>query len=767
MRRRFVWAAVAGLYVVCSTSLATVSCALDRALAQHHGLTQSVSLTSTGVPFQRQVSEIELHSLDAASEAGLRPTRVTWAGLWHFPADAAIDLRAWSDDRVRWTLDGKSVVEHNVARDEEPTSRRLFVTAGFHDLAVTYDLLGGGHALHVQWAPVGQDLGPLPADRLFRSDGLAQAQRAVAVRRVARTVWLGVPLVLLLALIAWWAMRATARAVVPPESPRVDALSTRAVTILVSAALVIAALTRYWGIDFGLPHTRSRPDEEFSIAMALRFMQGHLDPDFFIYPPLYAYGLTVVYAVYYAWGYIGGGFEAPIDVAASWHSYWEPFFLLSRIQSAALGTATVLVIYRMGLRLFDRDTAVVSAFLLALAFLHARDSHFGTVDVAVTLLVLLSIHYLMRARQRPEWRAFVGAGALGGLAMATKYNAALVCVPFAADVALHVFKSRGARVRAAFDRRIVFFALPLTLVFLIAAPYSLLGYERFIETVQAIRQGLGTGAGFADLGDGWTHHARWTLRYGLGVPLLVASLAGLVAAARKDWRQTLVLCAFPLAFYAMMGSYHWVFARYMVPVVPFLCLFAAVGIVWMGRQLTSARPGLPRAVVTVGLTIVVLVPSASSLLQLDRLLARTDSRVVAARWVREHVPAGSTIAQNGGVYGQVQFDRRDRYDEWSETQVSAALERDTGQRGHTDWIILYSSPLGRDVAPSVAALVSERYELAEVVKGSGSATQGNEFDLQDAFFVPYAGFRDVVRPGPDIRIYRKRPGGAARGLTSR
>ena len=81
-------------------------------------------------------------------------------------------------------------------------------------------------------------------------------------------------------------------------------------------------------------------------------MQGRLEPNFYNYPPLYSYVLTVWYFVYYVWGFITGVFESPVDVAASWHSRWEPFFLLSRMQSAALGTATVLVLYRMGLRLF-------------------------------------------------------------------------------------------------------------------------------------------------------------------------------------------------------------------------------------------------------------------------------------------------------------------------------------------------------------------------------------------------------------------------------
>ena len=29
------------------------------------------------------------------------------------------------------------------------------------------------------------------------------------------------------------------------------------------------------------------------------------------------------------------------------------------------------------------------------------------------------------------------------------------------------------------------------------------------------------------------------------------------------------------------------------------------------------------------------------------------------------------------------------------------------------------------------------------------------YDMQDAFFIPFAGFRGVERPGPNFLIYRK------------
>lgn len=48
--------------------------------------------------------------------------------------------------------------------------------------------------------------------------------------------------------------------------------------------LVIAAAVRLWGIDFGLPHTMCRPDEETVAALAFRFFMGHFKTHFFSWP---------------------------------------------------------------------------------------------------------------------------------------------------------------------------------------------------------------------------------------------------------------------------------------------------------------------------------------------------------------------------------------------------------------------------------------------------------------------------------------------------
>ena len=90
------------------------------------------------------------------------------------------------------------------------------------------------------------------------------------------------------------------------------------------------------------------------------------------------------------------------------------------------------------------------------------------------------------------------------------------------------------------------------------------------------------------------------------------------------------------------------FARYILPVVPFLCLTAAFAVVHAGRSMAELSRRSEWAVVTTwGLALLVIAPSAWSVVQFDRLLARTDSRLLAAQWVERHFPRGASISEVG------------------------------------------------------------------------------------------------------------------------
>src|SRR4029079_8161930 len=94
-----------------------------------------------------------------------------------------------------------------------------------------------------------------------------------------------------------------------------------------------------------------------------------------------------------------------------------------------------------------------------------------------------------------------------------------------------------------------------------------------------------------------------------------------------------------------------------IPIVPFLCLFAAVAVDAVSVVVARAV-GLRQGIVGAALVILVVAPSAWSVVQFDAILSRDDSRVVAAKWVMDHLPVGSSVYMTGNMYGHPPLEDR-------------------------------------------------------------------------------------------------------------
>jgi hypothetical protein len=343
----------------------------------------------------------------------------------------------------------------------------------------------------------------------------------------------------------------------------------------------------------------------------------------------------------------------------------------------------------------------------------------------------------------------IAAGVASGLATSTKYNAALIALP-----ALFVILTDAAGIRRPIDmqlRRAALYVSIMAAAFLLTSPYSVLDFRQFFADVTYESRHLAQGHGVI-LGRGWIHHLTSTLRYGVGLPVLVAGLLGFMLLLWRDRRKGTLVALFPVSYYLLLGSGYTVFARYMLPVVPFLCLMAgyalAEGARWIA--LRTRRPNLSPIAATAGVALL-LWPSAYSVVHFDRLISRTDSRLMARWWVERQFPKETTIAQLGSEGGHVFLFERDR----SENKYVKVDFRRRGVR--PDLVIVQSSPL-MPAPPELADMertLSRDYELAyhRDVVGTDAA---NVYDWQDDFYLPLTGFKGIERPGPNLKIYIRR-----------
>lgn len=520
------------------------------------------------------------------------------------------------------------------------------------------------------------------------------------------------------------------------------------------AIVILGAAVRLWGIHFGLPHPMARPDEEFILSVALRFFSGDFNPHFFEWPSFYFYVVHGVLRV----AYLAGGYHDPSAFAHAITTDPSAAHLALRLMSVIAGIATLVVLHSLAKFLFDRTTALCATVFLAVAYLHVRDSHFGVLDVPLTLLIVSAVRLLAGAWRDGRMRSWVGAGVCAGLATSVKYNAAALLVAAVGAAALGLASSKPDVRRRALAGGLTFLAIS-GVCFIAASPYVLLDFHAFREGLDAQVVRLTEGHGIR-IEQVWLRHLRFSLRYGLGLPVLIAALVGAVLLILRDWRKAVLLLSFPVSYSLVVGSGHTAFIRYTTPLVPFFCLFAGYAV----RQLVEGIAGdlsmRSRQLALAAVVVLCAAPTCLMVVRFDRLLTQRDTRLIAADWLAAHMKPGESLYESGASYARPHYAWRDRAADYVPLEFEPArgvFITAAGLDAVPDWIVVAESPLRlyTGVSPELRAIVSRDYKLIETVEPTTDVETEASFDRQDAFFLPYADFSSRVRPGPRLSIYRR------------
>lgn len=511
--------------------------------------------------------------------------------------------------------------------------------------------------------------------------------------------------------------------------------------------VVVGAALRFFPIWFGLPYPQARPDEETAIGKALSALNEEPNPRFFHWPSLTFYVFAGVLRV--AQGALALAGDAR-DLTFSEQA------LVTRGLIALAGTATILVLFRIARRFAGDRVALLAAAFLAVAILHVRESHFAMTDVLMTLLLWASLAALLDVPGAPAPAAAAArtcaiAGVLAGLAASTKYSAAAVAVSMLAVQGLLFVRAPRDALTWRGWLPIAAFGLTMVAAFVVGTPHAVLDFATFSRDLAYDFEHLAEGHRGILLGRGWGYHATHSLPYGAGIAVFAAALPGFVLLGRQHRPHGVVLLAFGVAFYYAIGSGYTVFFRYVLPLVPLVCLAAAVA-VSRASDWIAARWRVRPSTALVALGLMTAGPSLVQSTWFDLLLARTDSRVLAGRWLTERLRPDDSLYDAGGPFTrlniwQIPFD---------EVEYDPATRTFSGGR-QPDWIVLYQSPLSA-YTPTPAGLpqlVASDYERVFTVRATRGRARSAMYDRQDAFFLPFSGFTTVERPGPTIFIYRR------------
>jgi len=429
-------------------------------------------------------------------------------------------------------------------------------------------------------------------------------------------------------------------------------------------ALVLAGglALRLWGVRQGLPYAYNADEADHFVPRAVAMFGHDLNPHYFANPPGFTYVLHYLFALAY------GGAEG---VRHAFAHHPTEVYTLARAAAAALGVLALWLLYLVGARVLGRAAGVLAAALQAVAFLPVFYAHLALNDVPTLAPLTLSLLGSAGVLQRGRKRDYLLAGLGLGLACATKYTAGVALLPLlgaAGARALQKPTAAGTDDSSGEDRRrgmsrgslgvdregAIAAALGLALAglaafaaFFAANPFWLLDYGDF--HAELAHQSSLSAEAQGKLGapmEGGLLYYLWSLGWGFGWLPGLAALGGALAIWRQRPALGFMLVPAPLAFLMFMGLQGRYFGRWLMPVLPLLCLLAAYFALqlaaWLAARLPRGRTSLGAAA-GVLLAAVLLAQGLRYSIHAGAVLARADTRNIARQWMLTHVPARARI----------------------------------------------------------------------------------------------------------------------------
>ncbi len=389
-------------------------------------------------------------------------------------------------------------------------------------------------------------------------------------------------------------------------------------------------------------------DEPAFVQPAVRMASTNdLNPRWFSHP-----GSTVIYplaALYWFSGFAdrkASVFSPAPGIRDRFENCPGWFYLSGRMLITLFALAAVYLSFLVGRLVGGGGMGVLAGWLVLLSPTVAGHANVVRTDSASLFFTLAAVYAFLRLGSLRRPADHLLAGAAVGLATATKYSLGpLVIVLLAVQLALVIRAWRRGE-----GRRTAGYALAglaaAPAFFLLATPGFLFNLETVLANLRSELRSEHLGQdGFTFWGNlGW--YLGREIPRDLGWPRLIAALAGLAAAVRRrDWR--VLLCA-GTALVLLAGistpDLHW--GRWLIPILPLICLLAAYGVVSAVRGWSRfGGGGFGKAVLLAAVMLAVSWPPAVRIGRMVRTGRNYSTRVRALKWAEENIPPGSCLVQ--------------------------------------------------------------------------------------------------------------------------
>ncbi len=362
-------------------------------------------------------------------------------------------------------------------------------------------------------------------------------------------------------------------------------------------------------------------------------------------------------------------------------STYDQINILGRAMSAFFDIGTILVLFFLTKKLFHKKIALIAAFFYSISVLPIQLSHFYAVDTLLTFFILSTLYQLIRFYEKPTLVKAVSIGILFGLSLATKISAIVLLssigVALAVDFFL-IFLKQPHRPYIWFPHMPKFLkrlfidgfiiAVVTIITFVFFESYAIIDFQTFLR--QNLEQQHMTYDAFTfpytlqyvGIIPYW-YELKNIFLWGLGPILATLAFLGTIYLTLKTSHhlyssseeqsdesrsfssrqaRTIILLSFFWVYFAIVGHFAIGFMRYMLPLYPLLCLFAAVLAYKLLLNLKSYFLNHKSIFIILNSLFIILILVWP--LSFMHIYTQPNTRVSASNWINQNIPPGKTLA---------------------------------------------------------------------------------------------------------------------------
>src|SRR5271157_584045 len=484
-----------------------------------------------------------------------------------------------------------------------------------------------------------------------------------------------------------------------PPTGRSNLLAGALTAVLLMIILGVGAYLRFTGNNWDAD-TYMHPDERFLIMVtdnlkSVSSVSAYFDTSQSTLNPVntgngfYVYGDFPIILVHYLDEALNMGGMSDIKT-------------VGRYLSAGCDLISVLFVFLIALKLFNRRTALLATAFSACAVLQIQQSHFYTTDTFANMFLVAAIYFAVLIPPWPEeqgpqplekrlagllvhpwlWLSIL-FGMAAGLAVACKINTAPVVLLLPLAMLAQLWKSPPEKREERAWLAIVLLAaggVACVIFIRVFMPYAFNGLgldPKFLDNMSQLANLTSRNADYPPAMQ-WARRSIFfsgqnIIEWGLGIPLGLLAFGGLALAAwriyKGEWQKYILLWVWTAGFFAWQSSVANPTMRYQLPIYATLAIFAGWAPVYLWDRFHPAQPSETDAGSTpqpqdrswiwkrtlVGLgSAVALLGTAAWAFAFLQIYIQPFTRYAASEWIFQNIPGPLNLSiQNGdGVYNQ-------------------------------------------------------------------------------------------------------------------